>query len=91
MARVPRVVIEGGLYHVYNRVSSGEHIFADPEEAMEFAGDWRMKHSQRKSIDSTKNRQHCRRPVGDDATSQLPNFLKPGTARDLPGCGVRRA
>ena len=28
--------IEGGLYHVYNRVSSGEHIFADPEEAMEF-------------------------------------------------------
>ena len=36
MARGPRVVIEGGLYHVYNRVSSGEHIFADPEEAMEF-------------------------------------------------------
>jgi REP element-mobilizing transposase RayT len=36
MARRPRVVIEGGLYHVYNRVSSGEHIFADPEEAMEF-------------------------------------------------------
>jgi REP element-mobilizing transposase RayT len=30
------VAIEGGLYHVYNRVSSGEHIFADPEEAMEF-------------------------------------------------------
>ena len=36
MARGPRVVIEGGLYHVYNRVSSGEHIFADPEEAIEF-------------------------------------------------------
>ncbi len=36
MARGLRVVIEGGLYHVYNRVSSGEHIFADPEEAMEF-------------------------------------------------------
>ena len=36
MARRPRVVVEGGLYHVYNRVSSGEHIFADPEEAMEF-------------------------------------------------------
>jgi REP element-mobilizing transposase RayT len=36
MARGPRVVIEGGLYHVYNRVSSGEHIFADPEEATEF-------------------------------------------------------
>ncbi len=72
MARGPRVVIEGGLYHVYNRVSSGEHIFADPEEAMEFAGDWRLKHSQRKSIDSTKYCQSCRRPVGDDATSQLP-------------------
>ena len=36
MARGPRVVIEGGLYHVYNRFSSGEHIFADPEEGMEF-------------------------------------------------------
>ena len=36
MARRPRVVVEGGLHHVYNRVSSGEHIFADPEEAMEF-------------------------------------------------------
>jgi len=36
MARGLRVVIEGGLYHVYNRVSSGEHVFADPEEATEF-------------------------------------------------------
>jgi REP element-mobilizing transposase RayT len=36
MARRPRIVVEGGLYHVYNRVSSGEHIFADPEEAIEF-------------------------------------------------------
>jgi putative transposase len=36
MARGPRVIIEGGLYHVYNRVSSGEHIFAESEEAMEF-------------------------------------------------------
>ena len=36
MARRPRVVIEGGLYHVYNRVSSGEPIFADPNEAIEF-------------------------------------------------------
>jgi len=33
MARGPRVVIERGLYHVYNRFSSGEHVFADPEEA----------------------------------------------------------
>ena len=36
MVRRARIVVEGGLYHVYNRVSSGEHIFADPEEAMEF-------------------------------------------------------
>ena len=36
MVRRPRIVVEGGLYHVYNRVSSGEHIFADPEEAIEF-------------------------------------------------------
>ena len=32
MARKPRVFIEGGVYHVYNRVASGEEIFADPEE-----------------------------------------------------------
>ena len=36
MARRPRVVVEGGLYHVYNRVASGERIFADPNEAIEF-------------------------------------------------------
>ena len=36
MVRRPRVEIEGGLYHVYNRVSSGEQIFAASEEAMEF-------------------------------------------------------
>lgn len=36
MARGPRVVVEGGLYHVYNRVSSGEPVFADPNEAIEF-------------------------------------------------------
>jgi putative transposase len=35
MARRPRIVIEGALYHVYNRVSSEEDIFADPEEAIE--------------------------------------------------------
>jgi len=28
-------VVEGGLYHVYNRIASGEHVFADPEEARE--------------------------------------------------------
>ena len=36
MVRRARVEIEGGLYHVYNRVASGEPIFADPEEAAEF-------------------------------------------------------
>jgi len=30
------VVIEGGLYHVYNRFARGEDVFADPEEAIEF-------------------------------------------------------
>jgi REP element-mobilizing transposase RayT len=36
VVRKARVEIEGGLYHVYNRVASGEPIFADPEEAVEF-------------------------------------------------------
>jgi len=31
-----RVLIEGGLYHVYNRFARGEDVFADPEEAVEF-------------------------------------------------------
>ncbi len=30
-------MIEGGLYHVYNRFARGEDVFADPEEAVEFA------------------------------------------------------
>lgn len=36
MGRRPRVVVEGGLYHVYNRISSGETTFADPNEASDF-------------------------------------------------------
>jgi REP element-mobilizing transposase RayT len=36
MVREPRIEIEGGWYHIYNRVSSGEPIFADPDEAIEF-------------------------------------------------------
>jgi len=36
MPRAPRLLIEGGLYHVYNRFARGEEVFADPEEAMEF-------------------------------------------------------
>jgi len=36
MVRRARVQVEGGLYHVYNRVASGEAIFSDPEEVVEF-------------------------------------------------------
>ena len=36
MPRAPRVFIEGGIYHVYNRFASGEAVFADPEAALEF-------------------------------------------------------
>ena len=36
MPRAPRILIEGGLYHVYNRFARGEEVFADPEEAVAF-------------------------------------------------------
>ena len=36
MVRRPRVEIEGGVFHVYNRVASGESVFSDPNEAAEF-------------------------------------------------------
>jgi putative transposase len=36
MPRAPQILVEGGLYHVYNRFARGEEIFADPEEAIEF-------------------------------------------------------
>jgi len=36
MPRTPRVFVEGGIYHVYNRFASGEAVFADPEAAREF-------------------------------------------------------
>lgn len=36
MVRRPRVEIAGGLFHVYNRVASGEPVFSDPNEAAEF-------------------------------------------------------
>ena len=36
MPRRPRELIEGGVYHVYNRVASGEEVFSDPEEAIRF-------------------------------------------------------
>jgi REP element-mobilizing transposase RayT len=36
MARRPRMLIEGGLYHVYNRCARGEPVFDDPQEAINF-------------------------------------------------------
>jgi len=33
VGRSPRILIEGGIYHVYNRVSRGEHVFRDEAEA----------------------------------------------------------
>ncbi len=33
MGRSPRLLIEGGIYHVYNRVSRGEHAFREEAEA----------------------------------------------------------
>ena len=36
MPRTPRVFVEGGIYHVYNRFASGEDVFSDPEAALEF-------------------------------------------------------
>ena len=32
MGRRPRILIHGGIYHVYNRVSHGEHVFRDYSE-----------------------------------------------------------
>ena len=33
MPRPPRVFVEGGIYHVYNRVTRGERVFAEDQEA----------------------------------------------------------
>jgi putative transposase len=33
MPRPPRVFVEGGIYHVYNRVTRGEKVFAEDHEA----------------------------------------------------------
>lgn len=38
MPRAPRIFIDGGFYHVYGRISRGERVFSDPEEAARFAG-----------------------------------------------------
>ena len=34
MPRSPRVFLEGGIYHVYNRVTRGERVFAEDQEAL---------------------------------------------------------
>ena len=36
MGRRPRILLAGGIYHVYNRVSRGEHVFRDEGEADRF-------------------------------------------------------
>lgn len=36
MPRTPRVFVDGGMYHVYNRLARGERSFADPTEADAF-------------------------------------------------------
>jgi len=33
MGRRPRILVAGGIYHVYNRVSRGEHVFRNDKEA----------------------------------------------------------
>ena len=38
MGRQPRVLLPGGIYHVYNRVSRGAHVFRDEGEADRFEG-----------------------------------------------------
>ena len=59
MARRPRVVIEGGLYHVYNRVSSGEPIFGclqsrRPLEARELTLEFEIVPEHRASLESNE-------------------------------------
>ena len=34
MPRSPRVFLEGGIYHVYNRVTRGERVFGEDHEAL---------------------------------------------------------
>jgi REP element-mobilizing transposase RayT len=36
MGRRPRILLAGGIYHVYNRVSRGEHVFGDEGEVDRF-------------------------------------------------------
>jgi REP element-mobilizing transposase RayT len=34
--RLPRIFVEGGIYHVYNRFARGANLFSEPEEAIQF-------------------------------------------------------
>jgi hypothetical protein len=36
MPRKPRVFVEGGIYHVYNRFARGDHVFGEGDEADRF-------------------------------------------------------
>jgi REP element-mobilizing transposase RayT len=38
MGRRPRILVPGGIYHVYNRVSRGAHVFRNDEEADRLEG-----------------------------------------------------
>ena len=42
MPRKPRIVVEGGLYHVYNRFARGAAIFDEGDEAERFLDLLRM-------------------------------------------------
>jgi len=56
----PGVVVEGGVYHVYNRLESGEPVFADPDEALDrHVGTRTMKPAnQRPGPDPQEKRRH---------------------------------
>jgi hypothetical protein len=36
MPRRPRMIIEGGIYHVYNRFARGAELFREGDEADQF-------------------------------------------------------
>jgi len=36
MPRRPWVEVDGGVYHVYNRIASEEQVFLDPDVAFDF-------------------------------------------------------
>jgi len=57
MPRRPRVFIEGGIYHVYNRFARGADLFTDPEEAIEFL----------EILRKARDRGAGNRAVGDDS------------------------